>query len=133
AGPKQNVLAQEIEENSTSSDLKTLHNEYHSLLSDYQTQDETDHLFINDSEELNRIKQSLIDTIQNTGYSEVANQLQVENLTIEDLTEIFERLTSEVASTEEVEIDEIEEVEDIEEAEESSEETLEEDKTIQEL
>ena len=133
AGPKQNVLAQEIEENSTSSDLKTLHNEYHSLLSDYQTQDETDHLFINDSEELNRIKQSLIDTIQNAGYSEVANQLQVENLTIEDLTEIFERLTSEVASTEEIENDEIEEVEDIEETEESSEKTLEEDGTIQEL
>ena len=144
AGPKQNVVAQEVEENSTLSDIKTLHNEYHSLLSNYdsqdkaeETQEDSEGLFIKDSEELNRVKQSLISTIENAGYSEVAEQLQVENLTIDDLNEIFERLTSEVAVAEEISTEDNEEIletEEIVEPEETveTEEALEENVTVQE-
>ena len=144
AGPKQNVVAQEVEENSTLSDIKTLHNEYHSLLSNYdsqdkaeETQEDSEGLFIKDSEELNRVKQSLISTIENAGYSEVAEQLQVENLTIDDLNEIFERLTSEVAVAEEIPTEDNEEIletEEIVEPEETveTEEDLEENVTVQE-
>ena len=69
--------------------------------------------------------------------SEVAEQLQVENLTIDDLNEIFERLTSEVAVAEEISTEDNEEIletEEIVEPEETveTEEALEENVTVQE-
>ena len=117
AGPKQAVVAQEVQENTTLSEIKALHTQYHSLLSENQveetteeTQEEPESSFVNDSEELNQIKQLLLATIEKVGSTEFVEQLQVENLTIEDLNVIFERLTSEVALTEEVVAEETEEV-----------------------
>src|SRR5690625_4743728 len=115
--PNYKVLAEDVEEDNELQNLKSLHEEYHSLLNTtIETEDEIETIdempteektensdLVSENEELKMIKDTLMLAIEKAGSIEYAQQIQAENLTIDELDQIFEALITDLIAKEEAE------------------------------
>ena len=96
--PNQKVLAENIEEENQLLELKTIHEEYHSLLNSVSESDENveDNIELNENqaEELAIIKENLLLAIKNAGSPEIAEQIEGTQLTVEEIDQVFEDLVA---------------------------------------
>lgn len=100
--PNQKVSAEDIEEDNQLSDLKSVYEEYHTLLTiiseseddqEESTEQETNEELI-DNDEFDFIKENLLQAIKNAGSPEIVEQIENKQLTVEEIDQIFEDLVA---------------------------------------
>lgn len=118
--PKNTVIAEDTDENKQLQEIKSLHEEYHSLLNTVEkpdvadneeestldeeteeaveveekeaTTEATENTLVSDFDEIEEVKRLLLGAIEKADSTEYARQLQADDLTIDELDQIFENL-----------------------------------------